>query len=331
MTSRPPISRCVRMLLLAVAFVAASCGSVPPPRSPAATGSPGPTGSTAPSATAGAPAGAPFANLLTLSHGDLFLVDSDGRTRPVAGPGERIEAASAARGTIVARTAGSVFHVAKVPGADVDRLEWRTLWIDPSIARRPLSDFALSPAADRLAILAADVGSGEPFEVVVVEIATAATRVVPVDHEPNGPPIWLDSSTVLLEVVPGATSGPFLRLDADSGVANGVGAQGLGPSIAGDGTAVAVLASGREPTVHVLPVADWIGGAALEAGEAVPGQVDALHVAIDATGRRFAFDAADADGVAASLSVYARDAGGWSLAATITPDGEPPRWFGWLR
>ncbi|HET9519931.1 MAG TPA: hypothetical protein VFO73_02675 [Candidatus Limnocylindrales bacterium] len=331
MTSRPPIRRWMRMLLLAVAFVAASCGSVPPPRSPAATGSPGPTGSTAPSATAGAPAGAPFANLLTLSHGDLLLVDSDGRTRSVSGPGERIEAASAARGTIVARTAGPVFHMATVPGADVDRLSWRELAIDPSIARRPLSEFALSPAADRLAILAAEIGSGEPFEVVVVDLETAATRVVPVDREPNGPPVWLDSSTVLLEVIASAASGSFLRLGVDSGVAGDVKAQGIGPSIAGDGTAVAVLAAGREPTVHVLPVSDWIGGAAPETGEAVTGQVDALHVALDATGRRVAFDAADADGTAASLSVYARDVGGWSVGATIPINGEPPRWFGWIR
>lgn len=326
MTLRPPTRLAMRMLLLAVALVAASCGSVRPTPSPA--GTTDVVGPTVPPATAVAPAGPRFAGLLTLEQGQLLLLDADGLGRPVAGPGAPVEAVSAARGTIVARTAGPTFHLATASGNDVDHLDWRTIELDPAIGRRPLSSFALAPDGSSLAILAAEFGSGEPFEVVLVAIETRATRVVPVDLEPNGPPVWLDPSTVLLEIIPGAAGGPFLRLDVGTGAVEGVRARGFEPAIAGDGAAVAVLGAVPEPAVRVLPVSDWLDGAELETGGAVGGPVNALHVAINSAGNRVAFDAADVDGTPVSLSVYARDEGGWFLSDVI--EGDPPRWFGWL-
>jgi hypothetical protein len=325
MSADPPTRRSVWMHLLVVALLAAACGSVRPTPSPAAT--PDRDGPTSTPAAPGPAGGAPFGDLLTLAQGELVFYDPEGAMRPVAGPGEPIELASAARGTIVARTAGQVLHVATVSGSDVESLEWRTIEVDPGVARRPLTEMALSPDATRLAILAADFGSGEPFEVVLVDVGTAATRVVAIDREPNGPPAWLDPSTLLLEVTAGPAGGPFLRLDAGGDRPEGIRAQGYGPALSGDATAVAVL--GDEPGVRVLQTSDWLAGAERETGEEVTGSVIASRVAVDATGRRVAFTAEDIEGAPISLMVYARDGRGWFVADQVR--GEEPRWFGWLR
>lgn len=325
MTADPPTRRSLRMGLLVFALVAAACGNVRPTPSPA--GPPDRDGPTSTPATAGPAAGAPVADLLTLAQGELALFDPEGVERPVAGPGEPIELAAAARGTIVARTAGQVFHVATVSGSDVESLEWRTIAVDPGVARRPLTEMALSPDATRVAILAADFGSGQPFEVVLVDVGTAATRVVAIDREPNGPPAWLDPSTLLLEVTAGPAGGPFLRLDLGGDRPEGVPAQGYGPALSGDATVVAVL--GDEPGVRVLPISDWLAGAERGTGEEVTGSVNASRVAVDATGRRVAFTAEDVEGTPVALMVYARDDRGWFLADQVR--GEAPRWFGWLR
>lgn len=326
MTGIPPPRHLMRMLLLAVAVVAAACGSVRPSASPAT--SPDAVGPSARPATAGPPGGDPFEGLLALRRGELLLVDAGGAMRPVDVPeGRRVELASTAGGTIAVRTADGRLHVATVAGADVPPLSWRALELDPGVARRPLSLMGLSPDARHLAVLAATFGNAEPFEVLLVDLDTAGTRVVAVGREPNGPPVWVDRSTLLLEVVAGAAGGPFLRLDSGTGAVEGVAARGFGPAISAEGGFVAL--PDEAGGVRLLSVADWLAGAEPATGEAIGAPDGVLQVAVDAGGRRIAMIASDSAGAPVSLAVYRREDGGWALAGRMAD--ERTRWIGWLR
>lgn len=323
MTRLPPPRPMTRVLLLAAALLAAACGSVRPSLSPAA--SPNPVASSAPPATDEPAVGDAFAGLLALRAGELLLDDDTG-IHPVAGPGEPIASASIAEGAIAVQTTGGAFRVATVAGNDLASLDWRDVAIDPHATRRPQSLVALSPDARQLAVLGATFGGGEPFEVVLVDLETGAARVIAVEREPNGPPIWLDSATVLLEVVAGAAGGPFVRLDAASGTVEPVAARGFGPAVAGDRSAVALPdAAGG---VRVLPVRDWLDGADPAAASLVGAPDDALQVAVDASGRRIALIAADSAGAPVALAVYASSDVGWSAAGRTAEGGI--RWIGWL-
>ena len=258
--------------------------------------------------------------------GELSIGDAD-RGRPMlAGPGGPVEAISAANRTIVVQTAGPTFHVATTAARGTGLLAWRAIEIDPSIARRPLSLPALSPDGTRLALLAADFGNAEPFEVVIVEVATGAASVVAVGREPNGPAVWLNDSEVLLESIARDGGGPFVRLDTATGALIPTKARGAGPAVAADGSIVAVLADG---SIVTLPVADWLDGAALDTATTVGAEANVGRLALDTAGRRIAFDVTDEDGDPVALSVYVRVDAGWSLSGSI--DHDPPKGFGWLR
>jgi hypothetical protein len=334
MSDLPPARSNLRFLPLAVAIIAAACGSIRPSPPPSSSPLPSPAGPsqvagrTPPASSVPAEPGHPFADLLSLSRGDLVLLDPNGVARLVPGPdGGPVEAVAAARGTIVVRTAGGVLHVATLVGSEIVEPGWRAIGLDPGDVQRPLTELALSPDGRRLAVLAAEFGSGQPFEAVIIDVETGTARVVPILREPNGPPVWSDPATVLLEVVPGSAGGPFLRLDVDGGSAESVPSVGYGPAVATERSVVAVL--GDEPGVRILPVAAWLAGADRESGELVPVDARAVRVAMDPAGDRIAVSTTDRDGAATSLDVYRRDGPRWAPAGRI--DGEPPRWFGWLR
>ena len=316
--------RRLAMSVVAVTLVMVGCVTPPPSPSPSAT----PIGPS-PSVEARSPE-PPAANaledLVMLVGKELFLGDADGRFKPLAGPSEPVDAVSAAGGTIVVQTAGPTFHAATVPANAAGPLAWRAIEIDPSIAARPLSLPALSPDGTRLALLAAVFGNAEPFEVVIADLSTDATSVLPVDREPNGPPVWLNDSELLLEIIASDGREPFVRLDPASGALTPTKARGVGPAVAGDGSIVAVLANG---SIVTLPVEDWLGGAELGTATTVGAATNAQRLAVDAVGRRVAFDITDDDGDPIALSIYVRDEGGWSLSGSI--DRDPPAWFGWLR
>lgn len=308
--------------VVAVMLVIAGCATPPP--SPSAM-------PTVPSASDEAPSpeppeADPLEDLVMLVGKELFLGDADGGVKALPGPGGPVEAASAASGTIVVQTAGATFHVATVPANAGGPLAWRAIEIDPSIAARPLSLPALSPHGTRLALLAAVFGNAEPFEVVIAELSTDASGVLPVDREPNGPAVWLNDSEVLLETVASEAGGPFIRLDSATGMLTPTMARGVGPAVAGDGSIVAVLADG---SVVTLPVEDWLGGAELDTATTVGAATNAIRLAVDAVGRRIAFDITDDGGDPLALSIYVRGEGGWSLSGSI--DRDPAAWFGWLR
>jgi hypothetical protein len=344
----PPTRLLGGSLLLLAAFVTAGCERLPPPPavSPvAARPTPSPTGSAAASQPTVAaspsvgpsamtrPPRVPFAGLAMLVGPDLVVVGTDGVARHVSGPAEPIEAVAVSAGRVVVRTAGPAFHVARVDDmeAGIEAIRWRRIDIDPGVALRPLAATAPSPDGERVAILAADVGSGEPFQVVIVDVSTAQAVVFDVDREANGPPIWLDDTTILLEIAASSRGGPFVTLDADTGRISATNAAGGAPAISGDGARVAVLGLDPRSSVAVLPTSEWLTGAHGDAAAqlGVPFAASVAGMALDGSGERLAVGVANDDGDPVAIEAYGREPGGWTSIGSIRAD--VPRWFGWIR
>jgi len=249
----------------------------------------------------------------------LALIQENGAVLEVPGPGGQIAAASIANGRIVAQTAGPSFQVAAVdPAASADPV-WRRVEVDvpDDLFAAPV----VSPDGTQLALAGGRIGGDLPIRVIVLDLASGSTREIEIDREPDGQLVWLDSSTLLLEVIPNRGA-RFVRLDLLTHEVSPTLGEGYGPAISGDGASVAVA---REALV-VQSTVEWLAGA--DGGERVSAVSNPIRSTLDGPANRLAVLEGDDDGVPRALSVLERRPDGWTVVWT---DREPPEWFGWLR
>jgi hypothetical protein len=265
--------------------------------------------------------------LVVLSGGVLSLGRPGGEIVTDAGPGGRLDAISAASGRLLAQAAGPAISVADIDRTGTAAIAWRPA--DAAIKDAPggISAPALSPRGDRVVFLVAE--SALQFRLVTVGLDDRTTGIIPVRRGANGPPVWIDGSSLLLEVVADAGGSRFLRMNLVTGAVAPIAADGFGPTISGDGSVLAVASS--DGSVVAVAAAGWLNGDLPAEGSLVDAGGSVFDLGVDATGRRIAIAHADDAGDPSSIAVFVRDGDGWrrhAVPVRITPDD--PTMLGWL-
>ncbi len=324
-SGRPPVRSLGLLLALACLFGTIACGSAVPTGSGAV--SPGPVSTATPAGTEVAQA-TDIDGLVVLTGGALGIGTADGILVVLAGPAGAVSGFSAANGRLVVETGGPAFAIADVTQAGA-AVTWQPIELAATETRQTLSPPALSPGGSLLAFTASEPGTTESFNVVTLDVAKGDRRSQSVDRETNGPPVWIDGTSLLVEVVPIPGGTPFLRLDTASSSVEPVRADGFGPAISGDGSVLAVAST--DGSVVAVPTADWLAGKPPDEGAIVDASGHPFALAVDRTGRRIAIGYANDGGDPASIAVFVREGGGWRRSATpvgVAPG--TPTMLGWM-
>ena len=203
---------------------------------------------------------------------------------------------------------------------------WDPLLVSAAGAIGPFSGPALSPDGKRVAVLSGMPGSGQPSAVVIADGATGNGRSIPFPGESNGPPQWLDDTSLLLEMTTDGGGPAFLRLDLTGGQTDSLAASGRGPAFSADRSFVAVAAD----ELLVLPTRAWLVGATgtAEVISSLGGGV--IDLALDADGGRLAVAREDSTGAGATIFVYDGSGDGWVVVSTLRLSGDGPVALAWL-
>jgi hypothetical protein len=178
-----------------------------------------PESTSTPAATDAAQA-ADIDGLVVLTGGALGIGTADGVLVGLAGPGGPVSGFSAANGRLVVEGAGPPFVIADITQAGV-AMTWQPIELAATEVRLTLSAPALSPGGSLLAFTASEPGTTDAFQVVTLDLANGDRWSQSFDRESNGPPVWIDGTSLLVEVVPIPGGTRFLRLDtASSSVAS---------------------------------------------------------------------------------------------------------------
>jgi hypothetical protein len=321
----PPVRSLGLLLVLICLFGTIACGSAVPTRSGVAT--PAPESTPTPAGTDAAQA-ADIDGLVVLTGGALGIGAADGVLVGLAGPGGPVSGLSAANGRLVVEAAGPAFAIADITQVGA-AMTWQRIEQAASEVGQTLSAPALSPGGSLLAFTASEPGTTDAFQVVTLDLATGDRRSQSFDRESNGPPVWIDDTSLLVEVVPIPGGTRFLRLDPASASVEPVRADGFGPAISGDGSVLAVAST--DGSVVAVPTAGWLGGNPRDDGAIVDASGHPFALAVDRTGRRIAIGYADDSGDPASIAVYVREGRGWRRSATSVGVAlGTPTMLGWL-
>ena len=321
----PPVRSLGLPLVLACLVGTIACGNAVPTGSSAV--SPSPDSTPTPAGTAAAQA-ADIDGLVVLTGDALGIGTADGALVGLAGPGGPVSGLSAAHGRLVVQAAGPAFAIADITQAGA-AMTWQPIELAPTEVRLTLSAPALSPGGNLLAFTASEPGTTDAFQVVTLDLAKSDRRSQSFDRESNGPPVWIDDTSLLIEVVPIPGGTRFLRLDTASSRVEPVRADGFGLAISGDGSVLAVASS--DGSVVAVPAADWLAGNPPDEGAIVDASGHPFALAVDRTGRRIAIGYADEGGDPASIAVFVREGRGWRRSATpvgVAPG--TPTMLGWL-
>jgi hypothetical protein len=322
---RPLVRSLGLLLVLAWLLGTIACGSAVPTGSSAV--SPSPESTPTPVGTDAAQA-ADIDGLLVLTGGAMGIGTADGVLVGLAGPGGSVSGLSAANGRLVVEAAGPVFAIADITQAGA-AMTWQPIELAATEVRQTLSAPALSPSGTLLALTASEPGTTGSFQVLTLDLTKGDRRSQSFDRESNGPPVWIDGTSLLVEVVPIPGGTRFLRLNTASFSVDPVRADGFGPAISGDGSVLAVAST--DGSVVAVPAADWLGGNPPDEGAIVDASGHPFAIAVDRTGRRIAIVYADDGGDPASIAVFVREGGGWRRSATpIMVAPGTPTMLGWL-
>ena len=324
-SGRPPVRSLGLLLVLVCLIGTIACGSAVPTRSGAV--SPAPDSTPTPAGTDAAQP-ADIDGLVVLTGGALGFGTAEGVVVGLAGPGGPVSALSAANGRLVVQAAGPAFAIADITQAGA-AMTWRPIELAATEVRQTLSPPALSPGGSLLAFTASERGATDAFRVFTVDLTKGDRRSQSFDRESNGPPVWIDGTSLLVEVVPIPGGTRFLRLDTASSSIEPVRADGFGPAISGDGSVLAVAST--DGSVVAVSTADWLGGNPPDEGAIVDASGHPFALAVDRTGRRIAIGYADDGGDPASIAVFVREGSGWRRSATpIMVAPGTPTMLGWV-
>src|SRR5258706_9995665 len=270
--------------VVASLFLAVACGSLSPSgsdsASPVAASIAAPTAVSTPDGSADVQAG-DLEGLVVLPGAAITMGSPQRTLVDVHGPA--VTGFSAIRGRLIVQAAGPSFAAADVDPADVSELSWRVVELPALVGRRLLSQVVLSPRGDKVAVAVAPPGRPPTFDVDVVDLAGGAPRISSIGRESNGPPVWIDDSTLLLEVVPVPGSTRFLRIDLATGRVDPVASDGFGPAISGDGSLLAV--GPPDGALVAVSGAGWVAGHPPDRGKLGGGPRGGFELAGDAPGR----------------------------------------------
>ena len=265
--------------------------------------------------------------LVVLTGGSLSIGSPAGILIPFHGPA--VEAFSATRGRLIVQTAGPSFSIADIDKSGVSPPAWRVVDLPALDGRRLLSAPILSARGDKVAVETGAAGPAPGFDVLVIDLAGGTPTAVSIGREANGPPVWIDDSSLLLEVSPTPGRTRFLRLDLETRQLAPIAADGFGPAISGDGSVLAIASA--DGSVVAVPAAAWLAGSPPDEGTLVDESGSVFELAVDAAGRRVAIGYADDAGDPASIEVFVREAGAWrrhAVPARVVSGG--PTMLGWL-
>jgi hypothetical protein len=265
--------------------------------------------------------------LVVLTGGALSIGSPAGTLIPLHGPS--VAAFSATRGRLIVETAGPSFSIADVDQSDASPTAWRAVDLPGLDGRRLLSAPILSARGDRVAVETGAPGPAIGFDVVVIDLAGGPPTVVSIGREANGPPVWIDDSSLLLEVLPTPGGTRFLRLDLGTGRLAAIATDGFGPAISGDGLVLAIASANG--SVVAVPANGWLAGSPPDEGTLVDASGSVFELAADAAGRRIAIGYADDAGNPASIAVFVREGGAWRRRAVpVRVGSDGPTMLGWL-
>ena len=265
--------------------------------------------------------------LVVLTGGALSIGSPAGALIAFHGPA--VESFSATRGRLIVETAGPSFSIADVDQSGASPPAWRIVDLPALEGRRLLSAPILSARGDRIAVETGAAGPAIGFDALVIDVAGGVPTVVSIGRDANGPPVWIDDSSLLLEVLPTPGGTRFLRLDLETGQLAPIAADGFGPAISGDGSVLAIASA--DGSVVAVAAAGWLAGNPPDEGTLVDASGSVFELAADAAGRRVAIGYADDAGDPASIAVFVREAGAWRrhlVPVHVVSAG--PTMLGWL-
>ncbi len=265
--------------------------------------------------------------LVVLTGGALSIGSPAGALLAFHGPA--VEAFSATMGRLIVQTAGPSFSIADVDQGRLSAPAWRDVDLPALDGRRVLSAPILSARGDRVAVETQAPGSANGFDVLVIDLAGGTPTMAAIGREANGPPVWIDDSGLLLEVLPTPGGTRFLRLDIETGQVAPIAADGFGPAISRDGSLLAIASA--DGSVVAVPAAGWLAGSPPDEGTLVDASGSVFELAVDGVGRRVAIGYADDAGDPASIAVFVREAGAWRRhAVPVRVVSGGPTMLGWL-
>ena len=272
------------------------------------------------------------AGLLVTTGGSLFRLDDAGALQPVdKAPGGVRHLAAAGRSLVVLTDDEQVLTAAAA-GDSADGLAWRPLNV-----AMPKAGFTtgidVSPDGGSVAIVRGH-DDADRLELVVVDVATGAARTRSLDVAANGPPSWLTSDEIALEVVGNDGSAEVVSVgvggDGDGTAPDESESRGFALGATAVGKTIA-LADDDAAGVVVRDRRSWWAGDPGES-EVDPPAVDKAvqDVAIDADGTRLAVIYAEGDSDAWTLVVDRLRDGRWETVVSTQLDSAIPPTIDWL-
>jgi hypothetical protein len=267
------------------------------------------------------------AGLVFASAGVIGVTNAEGQVEPIEGPAERVRLVTASNGRIVAATTDREFFVSDPPEANQVRT-WRPLPLDTS-SGRTLAGMDLSLDGRKLAIVLGDPEAPD-LELVTINVVGGEASTRSIDLMANGPPSWLDSERLLLEVIRPDQHSGIATVDLGTGEVAVGDAQGFTPSATRDGSRIAV-ADAASGVVTIVDPTDWLAGVPGNSpGITSPAESSVQDVAIDANGSRLAVAYAADSGTSFSVTMFRLDGTAWRSVASIPIPGDAAVSVDWL-
>ncbi len=335
MTSIPPIRTFWSLLgAIALAVALVGCGApTPTPSAPSSTPA-APPPSLAPSAQpslARSPAASWGAGgLLVVANGIVQETTDEGSLTAFDAPAERIQAAVAATDRVLVVAVDGRTWVSSGTGTSRSWAAVPASVTAPGVA--PL--ISLSPSGSTLAALRGDPQATR-FDLDLIDVPAGTARRVPVPRGLNGPPAWLEPTTVVANVIPAGRSSGLAAIDTATGAVTDSVGPGIELAVSADGRSVALI--DQLGDVLVGDASLWRAGTTdgfsrLHDGDAEARSLSgsAEHVALSPDGLRVAIVRRDAVDVAA-VEIWLRQDGSWQRSAVLEHLTAGPVSVAWTR